>query len=98
VPSVWAPALAIPKKILALQRKTRALFPGLDVTAEYAWTGSESQTGLPSIGAIPGMPNGYAVLGYGGSGLTFGVIAAQILAAELAGQSDPDADLFAFAS
>jgi glycine/D-amino acid oxidase-like deaminating enzyme len=35
-------------------------------------------------------------LGYGGNGFTFGVIAAQVIAAKLTGSSDPDADLFAF--
>jgi len=88
----------LPKKLKALQRKTSQLFPALDVTAEFAWAGTfgESDTGLPSIGAIPGMANCYAVLGYGGNGFTFGVIAAQVIAAELTGSPDPDADLFAF--
>jgi glycine/D-amino acid oxidase-like deaminating enzyme len=42
------------------------------------------------------MPGCYAVLGYGGNGITFAMIAAQILAAELCGEHDPDAELFAF--
>jgi glycine/D-amino acid oxidase-like deaminating enzyme len=86
------------EKVRALQRKARELFPALDVTADYAWAGTfgESDTGLPSIGAVPGMANCYAVLGYGGNGFTFGVIAEQIVAAELTGSSDPDAGLFAF--
>jgi glycine/D-amino acid oxidase-like deaminating enzyme len=86
------------KKVKALQVKTNELFPTLDVTADYAWAGTfgESDTGLPSIGVIPGMANCYAVLGYGGNGLTFGVIAAQVIGAELTNSPDPDADLFAF--
>jgi len=88
----------LPGKITALQAKTRRLFPQLDVTADYSWAGTfgESDNGLPSIGAVPGRANCYAVLGYGGNGFTFGVIAAQILAARLCGQKDPDEDLFAF--
>jgi glycine/D-amino acid oxidase-like deaminating enzyme len=88
----------LPDKVKALQRKTSALFPTLDVTADFAWAGTfgESDNGLPFLGAIPGMANCHAVLGYGGNGFTFAVIAAQVIGAELTGSRDPDADLFAF--
>ena len=88
----------LPAKIEALQVKAKALLPMLDVTADFRWTGTfgESEGGLPSIGAVPEMPGCYAVLGYGGNGITFAMIAAQILAAELCGDRDPDAELFAF--
>jgi glycine/D-amino acid oxidase-like deaminating enzyme len=70
----------------------------VDVTADYAWAGcfGQSDTGLPLIGALPGRPHCYAVLGYGGNGITFSAIAAQIIQRELAGHKDPDAKLFAF--
>jgi glycine/D-amino acid oxidase-like deaminating enzyme len=86
-------------KIQALQGKTKALLPWLDVTADFAWAGTfgESDNGLPSIGPVPGMPNCYAVLGYGGNGITFSVVAAQIIQAHLRGERDPDANLFDFA-
>jgi glycine/D-amino acid oxidase-like deaminating enzyme len=82
--------------LAALQAK--ALLPAIDATAAYAWAGTfgESDTGLPSIGRVPGMPNCYAVLGYGGNGITFGVIASQIIAERLCGRTDPDEELFAF--
>ena len=81
-----------------LQAKTKTLLPWLDVTADFAWAGTfgESENGLPSIGAVPGMPNCYAVLGYGGNGITFSMVAAQIIQALLRGQRDPDAELFDF--
>jgi glycine/D-amino acid oxidase-like deaminating enzyme len=44
------------------------------------------------------MANCYAVLGYGGNGITFGVLAAQILVEALCGGNDPDANIFAFRS
>lgn len=90
----------LPAKILALQRKTKALLPGIDVSPVCAWAGTfgESDTGLPSIGALPGMPNCFAILGYGGNGMTFGIVASQIIAAQLSGGLDPDAHLFAFKS
>jgi glycine/D-amino acid oxidase-like deaminating enzyme len=62
----------------------------------WAGTFGESENGLPSIGAVPDMPNCYAVLGYGGNGITFGAIAAQIIANRLCGKPDPDEPLFAF--
>jgi glycine/D-amino acid oxidase-like deaminating enzyme len=88
----------LPAKIEALQGKTKLLLPWLDVTADFAWAGTfgESDNGLPSIGPVPGMPNCYAVLGYGGNGMTFSVVAAQIIQMLLRGQRDPDAELFDF--
>jgi len=88
----------LPAKIAALQRKTRTLLPWLDTSADFAWAGTfgESDNGLPSIGSIPGMPSCYAVLGYGGNGITFSMVAAQIIRMLLRGQRDPDAELFDF--
>jgi glycine/D-amino acid oxidase-like deaminating enzyme len=88
----------LPSKVAALQDKTKALLPWLDATADFAWAGTfgESENGLPSIGPVPDMPNCYAVLGYGGNGITFGVIAAQLIAQRLCGRPDPDERLFAF--
>lgn len=88
----------IPRKIQTLQMKLKALMPWLDNSVDFAWAGTfgTSQCGLPSIGAVPGMPNCHAVLGYGGNGFTFGMIASDIIAASISGQTDPDADLFGF--
>ncbi len=88
----------LPAKIAALQIKANELMPWLDINADCAWAGTfgESDNGLPSIGQVPGMPSCYAVLGYGGNGITFAMIAAQILGAQLQGQRDSDAELFEF--
>ena len=51
---------------------------------------------MPLIGAIPGMRRGYAVMGFGGNGITYSVIASQIVGAAIRGQADADADLYAF--
>lgn len=85
-------------KIATLQKKLAKLLPGIDPTPDYQWSGffGESETGLPSIGAVPRMPNCYAVLGFGGNGITFSVIAAQIIQRQLCGIRDSDADLYAF--
>ena len=87
----------IPKKIAAIRRKLEKLLPGLDTTPEFTWAGcfGASATGLPAIGEIPGAARCFAVLGYGGNGITFGVIAAQVIQRAILGLQDPDADLFA---
>lgn len=86
------------RKTEALKRKLKGLLPGLDVEPEFRWTGSfgDSATGLPTIGAIPGMKGCSAVLGYGGNGITFSMMAAQLIQRQLTGIDDPDRDLFAF--
>ena len=88
----------LPAKVHALQEKAKHLLPWIDATADFAWAGTfgESENGLPSIGGLPDLPNCYAVLGYGGNGITFSVIAAQILVEALCGGNDPDAEIFAF--
>ena len=52
---------------------------------------------MPLIGPIPGMPQGYAVMGFGGNGITYSVIASQVIAAAIRGRPNADADLYAFA-
>ncbi len=86
------------RKTAAIQRKLERLLPSIDATPEFRWAGffGESSTGLPTIGAVPGMRNCYAVLGYGGNGITFSMIAAQVIQRTLCGIADPDADLFKF--
>ena len=85
-------------KIERIGKKALKLFPSLDITPEYAWAGTfgASETGLPSIGEIPGYPNCWAVLGYGGNGITYSRIAAEVIRTSLAGGVDPDVDLYAF--
>jgi glycine/D-amino acid oxidase-like deaminating enzyme len=86
----------IPKKIAAIARKAKRIFPNLDFKADYAWTGSfgESPTGLPAIGPIREMPRCYAVLGFGGNGITFSMLAAQLISRHMQGIKDPDAEIF----
>jgi glycine/D-amino acid oxidase-like deaminating enzyme len=88
----------IATKTKIIQEKLHAVLPNVDVAAAYAWAGSfgESGTGLPTIGPIPTMPNCYAILGFGGNGITWSMIAAQVLTGHICGPGDPDADLFSF--
>lgn len=85
-------------KSARIAAKLGLMFPHLDVRPEFAWAGSFGITtsGLPYIGAIPRHPRIHAVLGYGGNGITFSRIAAEIVSASIDGLEDTDASLFAF--
>jgi glycine/D-amino acid oxidase-like deaminating enzyme len=85
-------------KIAAIKAKLAKLLPQIDAHADYAWCVNfgTSATGTPSIGPVPGMKHCYAVLGYGGNGITFSMMAAQILRGHICGDGDADADLFSF--
>ena len=78
--------------------KLKALMPGIHTTPEFKWTGSfgTTTTGLPIIGALPQRPRIFAVMGYGGNGITFAEIAAGMITTSILGAKDPDLDLFAF--
>lgn len=85
-------------KAQTIRRKIEKLL-GVDIgEPEYRWAAAfgTTTTGLPLIGAVPGMKNVYAVMGFGGNGITFSQIAAEIVAAAVNGGKDPDADLFRF--
>jgi glycine/D-amino acid oxidase-like deaminating enzyme len=88
----------LPDKAAMLSRKLAALLPGVDAAPAYSWAGSfgDSPVGTPTIGRIPGMPNCYAAMGYGGNGITFSMMAAQMLRGLICGYGDPDADLVSF--
>ncbi len=88
----------IPTKIAAIGRKLSRLLPDVQTHADFAWTGSfgASATGMPSMGVVPGAKRCFAVLGYGGNGITFSTVAAQLVQRAIMGIKDPDEDLFAF--
>ncbi len=86
------------EKTAKLEHKLRDLFPEIDATADYSWCGSfgVTPTGLPTIGCIDGTHNVFAILAFGGNGITFSSLAAQLLCARLTGRGDIDAKLFSF--
>ena len=85
-------------KAKRLEAKILRLFPNIDSRAQFSWTGSfgSSPNGMPSIGAIPGYPRCYAVMGYGGNGITFSMLAAKLITAAVLRRKVPEAALFAF--
>lgn len=89
-------AAATPAKAETLIRKVRHLLDQPDLEVDYAWGGAfaESPTGLPLFKPLDGLPGAYGILGCGGNGITFAMIAAEIVASWVRGRSDRDADLF----
>lgn len=88
----------IASKSRALMRKLRQLIPAARVRPAYCWAGTFAQTkdGLPYIGEHRRWPGVSFALGYGGNGITFSVVAAQIIAAWAMGRSHAAAALFRF--
>lgn len=65
---------------------------------EFRWSAPFGKTthGMPLIGEAPQAPRVHVVMGYGGNGITFSQIAAEMVSARIAGRNDPDRDLFRF--
>lgn len=86
----------IPRKMDTIATKLGRLFPLLDTTPDYTWAGAfgTTATGLPLIGRVPRRPNVFAVMGYGGNGITYSQIASELVATALSGERDCDEDLY----
>ena len=86
------------RKTGTLQRKLVKLLPHVSPKIDFAWAGSfgQSPTGLPTIAPVPGMPHCWVALGYGGNGITYSRIAADVITGALTGHPDVDADLYGF--
>lgn len=64
--------------------------------ADRAWSATfgSSPDGLPAFGKARNSDNIWLASGFGGNGITFAALAADMLAAEFAGSPDPDAALY----
>ena len=92
-------AATLDRRIAALLNERHDLFPGArDIDYEYAWEGLFATTpdGLPYIGTHRHYPRHLFALGYGGNGMTFGFLAAQIIARHVRGSALPADALFGF--
>ncbi|MES2626930.1 MAG: FAD-dependent oxidoreductase, partial [Pseudomonadota bacterium] len=88
----------ISRKSTELLQKFNKLFPEIPFETDFAWAGtfSETKDGLPYIGPYDHKRILFA-MGYGGNGITFSVIAAEILTDLIQGKKNTDAHIFAFA-
>ncbi|MBP1993996.1 NAD(P)/FAD-dependent oxidoreductase [Paenibacillus eucommiae] len=68
-----------------------SLFPEKQWAAEHAWCGTfgESADDLPFLGESPEQPGLFHALGCGGNGTVYGMLAAEMLKAQLLGEKHP---------
>ncbi|MFN6981165.1 MAG: NAD(P)/FAD-dependent oxidoreductase [Brevundimonas sp.] len=95
-PTAHADRARLKRKCETITEKLRRLLPEIEFEVDYAWAGAfgESATGLPQIGPVEGMDHVHAVMGFGGNGITYSVIASQIVGRAVRGEADPDGDLY----
>jgi len=88
----------IDKKRNLLVSDFNRVFPDIEFKPEFSWTGTFGATmdGLPYIGEYQSLPNSYFSLGFGGNGITFSLIAAQIITDLITGKKNKDAEIFSF--
>jgi glycine/D-amino acid oxidase-like deaminating enzyme len=86
----------LPDKARRLDQRLRTWLPEVTSCRAYAWAGTfgETRDGLPFIGTMPEEPQIAYALGYGGNGITFSLIAADILRDQCLGRPNDDARIF----
>ena len=92
------PTSIIKNKAILLQQAFHRRMEHIPLKADYSWAGAFAITkdGLPYIGALPGARHTCFALGFGGNGITFSVIAADIIRDQLTGKKNDHAALFRF--
>lgn len=80
-------ALMAPR-VRRLERRLSKLLPDVRLRTAFTWSGTfaETRDSLPLIGRSAELHGAFVALGYGGNGITFGVIAAEILCGLLRGR------------
>jgi glycine/D-amino acid oxidase-like deaminating enzyme len=88
----------IGRKSNLLKRDFEKLFPAMKLIPEFSWAGTFGATAdsLPYIGQYAPTPHTYYALGFGGNGITFSVIAAEIIRDLLLGRKNNQQELFSF--
>ncbi len=88
----------IKRKTALLKNDFSKLFPEIEMIPEFSWTGTFGSTrdSLPFIGTYNKTPHTYYALGFGGNGITFSLIAAEILCDMISGTPNKDALLYSF--
>ena len=86
----------LPRKVARLTRRLGKTLPDLGAEPAFGWTGTfgDTKDGLPYIGEWSDAPGRIYALGYGGNGITFGVIAAQVARDLIFGRSTENTELF----
>lgn len=85
-------------KVDKLKKQFGKIYPDIPFEVDMAWCGTFSATkdGLPYIGTWPGKDRMFFALGYGGNGILFSMIAAQVIKNKLLGIKDERIAVFGF--
>lgn len=88
----------IDKKEIVLMKKINKLIPSFNIISDFCWAGTFGVTkdSLPYIGAHPKHPNSLFVLGFGGNGITFSIMAMQIISDAINGRPNRFLEYFKF--
>lgn len=88
----------IDRKQEKLLEKIQDTFSGLKLIPDYAWAGTFGVTkdALPYIGEHPDYPDSYFVLAFGGNGITFSLMAMEIISDAIAGRHNRFLEYFRF--
>ena len=89
---------ALQAKVKDLVKDFTELYPDITFKPEFSWCGTFGATkdGLPFIGEYAKLPNSYFALGFGGNGITFSLIAAEILKDLILGKKNIHQEIFSF--
>jgi glycine/D-amino acid oxidase-like deaminating enzyme len=88
----------LPAKTKQLATVFRELLPAIAMEPAWAWAGTFGETadGLAYIGRYAKHPHCLFALGFGGNGITYSMVATEILRNELAAKRHPYAEAFRF--
>lgn len=88
----------VARKSKKLVKRFGTMFPEIDLKVDYCWAGTfgETKDGLAYIGETNRFPNSYFALGYGGNGITYSLIAAEIIRDLYTGRPNRNAEVFDF--
>jgi glycine/D-amino acid oxidase-like deaminating enzyme len=84
------------KKAQQLEKEFNRLFPNLLFRTDFSWAGTfaETKDGLPYVGTVPERPNTYFAMGFGGNGIVFSLLAAEMIRDELTAKDNKDMRIF----
>ena len=81
-----------------LLKQFNKFFPGIPFVADYSWAGTfgETKDGLPYFGKLKRTKKEYYILGFGGNGITFSVMAMNSILPMLENLPHPDLQYYKF--
>lgn len=81
-----------------LSKAIQQILPGLTFLQDFSWCGTfgETKDGLPYIGVHPKFEHSYFCLGFGGNGITFSVIGADMIMEMMSGENSRLSHFFRF--